>query len=248
MHRVFTHLRLPTGPSTMAKSVFFENPDCPTLVEMSKQAKQQKICPNEPGGRARLFFSFFFFSFILLIELIQFNSVLTFLRRPRARRTRRLPESTSRSGRARSHGLTGPRGVRLCDPYVLARPRTISTDAPKKPKQARAGQVSKKIEKSNKSRKTKEKPFGPWPSLPSAVLFSAPFPEFRRPNRSHGWRRLAAPTARRGVLHMHGRLAQARSCSYRLGARTSVRPPSKAREVRWAEGRTLAQVCYCRRP
>jgi hypothetical protein len=80
------------------------------------------------------------------------------------------------------------------------------------------------------------------------LLFSPPFREFRRPNRSNGWRRLAAPTARRGVLHMHGRLAQARSCSYRLGARTSVRPPSKAREVRWAERRTLAQVCYCRRP
>ena len=80
------------------------------------------------------------------------------------------------------------------------------------------------------------------------LLFSTPFPEFRRPNRSHGWSRLAAPTARRGVLHMHGRLAQARSCSYRLGARTSVRPPSYAREVRWAERRTLAQACYCRRP
>ena len=80
------------------------------------------------------------------------------------------------------------------------------------------------------------------------LLFSTPFPEFRRPNRSHGWSLLAAPTARRRVLHMHGRLAQARSCSYRLGAWTSVRPPSKAREVRWAERRTLAQVCYCRRP
>jgi hypothetical protein len=54
------------------------------------------------------------------------------------------------------------------------------------------------------------------------LLFSTPSPEFRIPNRSHGWSRLAAPTARRGVLHMHDRLAQAHVCSYRFGARTSV--------------------------
>ncbi len=35
MHRVFTHLRMPTGPSIHC--VFLENPDCPTLVEMSNQ-------------------------------------------------------------------------------------------------------------------------------------------------------------------------------------------------------------------
>ncbi len=85
------------------------------------------------GGRTRLFFSFLFiYLFISFILLVQFNFVLnlTFLKDAR---TRRLPESTARSSRARSHGLTGPLTVRLCDPYVLARPRTISTDAPKNP-------------------------------------------------------------------------------------------------------------------
>ncbi len=47
---------------------------------------------------------------------------------------------------------------------------------------------------------------------------------------------------------MHGRLARARGPAYRLGAWTSVRSPSYAREVRCGERRTLARVCYCRRP
>ena len=147
----------------MAESVFLEDPDCPTLVVNSNGNKTTtKVLSNEPGGRARLFFSFFllfylfhlfiilFISFILLIQFnyyfiyfiyfinsIQFRTyfinsiqVLTFLKDAR---TRRLPESTSRSGRARSHGLTGPLSVRLCDPYVLARPRTTSTNAPRNP-------------------------------------------------------------------------------------------------------------------
>jgi hypothetical protein len=59
--------------------------------------------------------------------------------------------------------------VRLCNPYVLARPRTTSTDAPRNPSMLAPSQ-QKVQENQNKSRKTKEKPFGPWPSLPSAVL------------------------------------------------------------------------------
>jgi hypothetical protein len=35
-----------------------------------QQAKQQKFCPNEPGGRARLFFSFYFIYLFYLINLI----------------------------------------------------------------------------------------------------------------------------------------------------------------------------------
>ena len=59
--------------SSIAESVFLEDPDCPTLVVL-QQAKQQKFWPNEPGGRARLFFSFLFFLlFISFILLIQFN-------------------------------------------------------------------------------------------------------------------------------------------------------------------------------
>ena len=79
-----------------------------------------------------------------------------------------------------------------------------------------------------------------------------PFPEEKGPSlrqyRAMGGGRLGVPAAWRRVLHIPGRLASARGRSWRLGARTSVHPPSKAREVRWAEGRTLAQVCYCRRP
>ena len=88
--------------------------------DVAKQRQQnnnnKNFGHNEPGSRETLFFLFILFiSFILLIEfnfvlilLIEFNFVLTFLKdaRERGRRTRRLPESTARSGRARSHGLT----------------------------------------------------------------------------------------------------------------------------------------------
>ena len=100
-------------------------------------------------------------------------SLLTSLRRPRARRSRRQPESAARSGRARDlPRLTRP----LCDCaihayYVLARPRTTSADAPRNPGMLAPSQ-QKAQKNQNKSRKTKEKPFGPWPSLPSAVFYT----------------------------------------------------------------------------
>ena len=127
---------------------------------MSRTAtKQQKFWPNEPGGRARLFFSFLFiYLFILLIQfnylfilLIQFNFV-TYV--PTDARTRRLPESTTRSGRARDlPRLTRPR----CDCaihayYALARPRTTSTDAPRNPsKLAPSQQKDQKIKQIQKN-------------------------------------------------------------------------------------------------
>ena len=81
----------------------------------------------------------------------------------RARRTRGLPESTARSSRARSHGLTG----------IRTRTNSHELDGgPKKPKHARPEFVKKlnKIKQiRRKSRKSKESPCGPWPSLPSAV-------------------------------------------------------------------------------
>ncbi len=43
------------------------------------------------------------------------------------------------------------------------------TDAPRNPSKLAPSQ-QKDQKNQNKSRKTKEKPFGPWPSLPSAVL------------------------------------------------------------------------------
>ena len=136
MNRVFTHLRLPTGPSTMTKSVFFENPDFPTLVDGKQSNKTPKVLAQRArGSRETLFSSSFLFIyfiyFINFINSIQF-SLLTSLTDAR---TRRLPESTARSGRARDLSrLTRP----LCDCaihtyYVLARPRTTSTDAPRNP-------------------------------------------------------------------------------------------------------------------
>jgi hypothetical protein len=76
---------------------------------------------SPPGGIYLIIIIYF----IYFINSIQLNYLLTFLKDAR---TRRLPESTARSGRARSHGLTGPLSVRLCDPYM---PRTTSTDAPR---------------------------------------------------------------------------------------------------------------------
>jgi hypothetical protein len=62
--------------------------------------------------------------------------------------------------------------VRLCAPYLLERTRTTSTDAPRSPSMLAPSQQKDQTNQTNpdKSRKTKEKPFGPWPSLPSAVF------------------------------------------------------------------------------
>ena len=59
----------------------------------------------------------------------------------------------------------------------LARPRRTLQET-----QACSCQVSKKIKKSNKSRKPKEKPFGPWPSLPSAVFAFSVCPAILMPS------------------------------------------------------------------
>ncbi len=64
------------------------------------------------------------------------------------------------------------RKIFRCAIVQSIRTRTTSHDLDgrsKKPKQARA-KSAKRSKKSNKSRKPKEKPCGPWPSLPSAVL------------------------------------------------------------------------------
>jgi len=69
MHRVFTHLRLATGLSIHGeKRFFFENPDFPTLVDGKQSNKTTKVLAQQPGGRARLFFSFYLF--IYLFHLI----------------------------------------------------------------------------------------------------------------------------------------------------------------------------------
>ena len=127
MRRVFTHLSSgwQTTPSIHRRKAFsLEDPDCPTLVVLQASKTTKVLSQRARGSREYSFFFFFRTLFISFILLIQFNFVLTFLKDAR---TRRLPESTSRSGRARSHGLTGPLSVRLCDPYALARPRTTST-------------------------------------------------------------------------------------------------------------------------
>jgi hypothetical protein len=68
MHRVFTHLRLPTGPSIHGeKRFFFEKPGLSHFGrDEQQQAKQQKIRPNQPGVARD---SFFLFSFSLFIYL-----------------------------------------------------------------------------------------------------------------------------------------------------------------------------------
>ena len=128
--------------------------------DVAKQRQQnnnnKSFGPTSPGVARDSFFSFLLFIyyyllfiyFIYFINSIQFRTyfinsiqVLTFLKDAR---TRRLPESTARSSRARSHGLTGPLRVRLCDPYVLARPRQTLQETWT---QACSCQVSKKIKK-----------------------------------------------------------------------------------------------------
>jgi hypothetical protein len=52
MRRIFTHLnsRWQTTPfHPWRKAFFLEDPDCPTLVEMSKQVEEQKVSgPSTP--------------------------------------------------------------------------------------------------------------------------------------------------------------------------------------------------------
>ena len=86
-----------------------------------RATKQQQ---RARGSRETLFFVFFIILFIIsFILLIQFNYYfiyfIYFINSIQFRTyvskdagTRRLPESTARSSRARSHGLTGPLSVR----------------------------------------------------------------------------------------------------------------------------------------
>jgi hypothetical protein len=113
----------------------------------------------------------FFFHFINSIHLIQFNSI-SLLTSLKDARTRRL---TARSSRARSHGLTGPLcdGAHLTYSHELARPlytprRTLQEAQTCSPTSVRRSEKANKNPEN--SRKAKENPFGPWPSLPSAVL------------------------------------------------------------------------------
>ncbi len=103
------------------------------LFEMScsnNNNKNYMFKAQRARGRARLFF-YFFYTFILLIELVEFNFVLTFLKDARERGAHDdcqwqspLPTGpVSRSNRA---------AVRLCAPYVLTR-TTSSTETPRSP-------------------------------------------------------------------------------------------------------------------
>jgi hypothetical protein len=103
----------------------------------------------------------------------------TFVVGDKANPTKKLAHTTT--ARVNIHGQVklGPVSrsnravVRLCAPYVLAsssRSRMNSHDRGSNlGAQACSSQVSREIRKSNKIPKPKEKPFGPWPSLPSAV-------------------------------------------------------------------------------
>ena len=61
------------------QSVFLADPDCPTLVAMSSNKTTKNLAHTARGSRG---ISLFFF---LLIELIEFNSLLTFLKDARER-------------------------------------------------------------------------------------------------------------------------------------------------------------------
>ena len=134
MRRVFTCLTSGRQRvlSSMAESVFLADPDCPTLVDGNKQNSNKILAQRARGSREHSFFSFFFIYFIKLIKLIEFNFVLTFLRDARERGA----HDTARVHcQVRSGPVSRPNRapVRLCDPYVLARPRTTSTEAPRSP-------------------------------------------------------------------------------------------------------------------
>jgi hypothetical protein len=144
--------------------------------EATKQ-QQQKNVPNEPRRVARISFLLFILFIlvilvILFILLIEFNYVLTFLKDARERGAHDdCQESTARSGRAWSHGPTGP----LCDfaintyshEHARARRRLLEEA------EACSCQVNSIKKIKQKSRKPTQKPkensFGPWPSLPNAV-------------------------------------------------------------------------------
>jgi hypothetical protein len=64
MHRVFTHLRLATGPSIHGEKRFFENPDFPTLVDGKQSNKTTKVLSQRARGSRE---TLFFFSFYLFI-------------------------------------------------------------------------------------------------------------------------------------------------------------------------------------
>ena len=66
--------------SSIAESVFLEDPDCPTLVVLQQSKTTTKVLAQRArGSRETLFsFSFFFFFYLfiyLFILLIQFNFV-----------------------------------------------------------------------------------------------------------------------------------------------------------------------------
>jgi hypothetical protein len=87
------------------------------------------------------------------------------------------------TARVHSQVKSGPvsrsNGAAQCAIVRSIRTRTTSHDShdshdldgrSKKPKHARAKSAKRSKKYIENSRKTKEKPFGPWPSLPSAVL------------------------------------------------------------------------------
>jgi hypothetical protein len=84
MHRVFTHLRLVTDPSILGGKRFFENPDSPTLVEMSNKTTTKKFGPTSPGvARDSFFFLFYLFiHFIYFINSIQFLYLRPLIKTP----------------------------------------------------------------------------------------------------------------------------------------------------------------------
>ena len=176
MRRVFTCLTSgwQTAPFIHWRKAFFlENPDCPTLVAKQSNKTTKVLSQRARGSRETLFFFYFyllflFISFILFtlfffyfyllllfisfILLIQFNFV-TYVPSRRPHTTTARVHCQVKSGPV-SRSNRAP--VRLCAPYLLARARTTSTDAPRSPNMLAPSSVKRTRKGKQKSRKIEE--------------------------------------------------------------------------------------------
>ena len=120
-----------------------------------QQAKQQKFWPNQPGGRARLFFSFLF---IYLFRYYFINSIQFRYLRPLQTPAHDDCQSPlpGQVGPGTSHVLRGRcaivPSIRTTYSQDLARPRRTLQET-----QACSCQVSKKIKKINKNPEKRKK-------------------------------------------------------------------------------------------
>ena len=130
MRRVFTHLRLPTGPSIHGEKRFFRKPGLSHFGRDEQQSKTTKVLSQQArGSRETLLF------FLLLFFALLFFSFLFFRARDLSRLMRPLSDCA----------------IHTCS-HDLARPRRTLQD----PKHARA-KSAKKIKKIKQIEKNERK-------------------------------------------------------------------------------------------